>query len=116
MYFDELLTSESYTEILPRPLADFLEDEVSLRDFSCMWYQHDVAPVHKSVKLCAFLAQTFDTRIIGYGERERSTGIPTVITRHKSSGFISLGLLNKQSVRTGTHEQIRLTQSNQHGM
>ncbi|GFV28403.1 transposable element Tcb2 transposase [Trichonephila clavipes] len=44
MHFDGPITSESYTEILSGPLADFLEDEVSLWDFSCMWHQHDVAP------------------------------------------------------------------------
>ncbi|GFT15894.1 uncharacterized protein TNCV_3314771 [Trichonephila clavipes] len=67
IYFDGSLTSESYTEILSGPLADFLEHEVSLRDLSRMWYQHDGAPAHKSAKPCTFLAQTFDTRILGYG-------------------------------------------------
>ncbi|GFU80189.1 uncharacterized protein TNCV_4309911 [Trichonephila clavipes] len=95
MYFDGPLTSESYTEILSEPLADFLEDEVSLRDLSCMWYQHDGAPAHKSAQPCTFLAQTFDTRIIGYGGQEEWP----VITRPKSSGFLSLGLPKKQSVR-----------------
>ena len=37
MYFDGPLTSESYTEILSGLLADFLEDEVSLWNLSCMW-------------------------------------------------------------------------------
>ncbi|GFV02776.1 uncharacterized protein TNCV_619741 [Trichonephila clavipes] len=59
-----------YTEILSGPLADFLEDEVSLRDLSRMWYQHDGAPTHKSAQPCTFLAQTFDTQIIGYGGQE----------------------------------------------
>ncbi|GFW34606.1 uncharacterized protein TNCV_952341 [Trichonephila clavipes] len=68
IYFDGPLTSESYMEILSAPLPDFLEDEVSLRDLSRMWYQHNDAPVHKSAQPCTFLAQTFDTRIIGYGE------------------------------------------------
>ncbi|GFV20610.1 uncharacterized protein TNCV_776551 [Trichonephila clavipes] len=36
MYFDVPFTSESYMEILSGPLADFLEDEVSLRDLSRM--------------------------------------------------------------------------------
>ncbi|GFY13143.1 uncharacterized protein TNCV_363901 [Trichonephila clavipes] len=36
MYFDGPLTSESYMENLSGPLADFLEDEVSLRDLSRM--------------------------------------------------------------------------------
>ncbi|GFW81896.1 hypothetical protein TNCV_2885701 [Trichonephila clavipes] len=35
-----------------------------------MWYQHDGAPAHKSSQPCTFLAQTFDTRIIGYGGQE----------------------------------------------
>ncbi|GFX97472.1 uncharacterized protein TNCV_2840321 [Trichonephila clavipes] len=70
IYFDVSLTSESYTEILSGPLADFLEDEVSLRDLSRMWYQHDGAPAHRSVQPCTFLEQTFDTRIIGYGGQE----------------------------------------------
>ncbi|GFX69111.1 uncharacterized protein TNCV_4946101 [Trichonephila clavipes] len=35
-----------------------------------MWYQHDGASAHKSAKPCTFLAQTFDTRIIGYGGQE----------------------------------------------
>ncbi|GFT53109.1 uncharacterized protein TNCV_4232411 [Trichonephila clavipes] len=61
MYFDGPLTSESYTEILSGPLADFLEDEVFLRDLSRMWYQHDGAPAHKSAQPYTFLAQTFDT-------------------------------------------------------
>ncbi|GFX65902.1 uncharacterized protein TNCV_13231 [Trichonephila clavipes] len=38
IYFDKPLTSESYTEILSGLLADFLEDEVSLRDLSRIWY------------------------------------------------------------------------------
>ncbi|GFT54427.1 uncharacterized protein TNCV_2727611 [Trichonephila clavipes] len=66
IYFDESLTSESYTDILSGPLADFLEDEDSLRDLSRMWYQHDGAPAHKSAQPSTFLAQIFDTRIIGY--------------------------------------------------
>ncbi|GFW36996.1 uncharacterized protein TNCV_5018941 [Trichonephila clavipes] len=57
-------------KILFGPLADFLEDEVSLRDLSRMWHQHDEAPAHKSAQPCIFLAQTFDTRIIGYGGQE----------------------------------------------
>ncbi|GFX37395.1 uncharacterized protein TNCV_3106471 [Trichonephila clavipes] len=56
IYFDEPLTSESYTKILSEPLADFLEDEVSLRDLLRMWYQHDGAPAHKSIQPCTFLA------------------------------------------------------------
>ncbi|GFT57506.1 uncharacterized protein TNCV_803651 [Trichonephila clavipes] len=52
------------------PLADFLEDEVSLRDLSRMWYQHYGAPAHKSAQPCTFLAQTFDTRIFNYGGQE----------------------------------------------
>ncbi|GFS79336.1 uncharacterized protein TNCV_3261061 [Trichonephila clavipes] len=69
-YFDGPLTSESYTEILSRPLADFLEEEVSLRDLSRMWYQHDVAPAHKFAQPFTFLTQAFDTRIIGYGSQQ----------------------------------------------
>ena len=45
-------------EIFSGPSADFLEDEVSLRDLSRMWYQHDGAPAHKSAQPCTFLAQT----------------------------------------------------------
>ncbi|GFV43621.1 uncharacterized protein TNCV_2679221 [Trichonephila clavipes] len=67
MYFDEPLTSESYTGILSGPLANFLEDEVSLRDLSRMWYQNVLTPAHKSTQPCTFSAQTFDFRIIGYG-------------------------------------------------
>ncbi|GFV64897.1 uncharacterized protein TNCV_197091 [Trichonephila clavipes] len=68
--FDGPLTSESYTEILSGPLAYFLEDEVSLRNLSRIWYQHDGAPAHKSAQSCTFLALTFDTRIIGYRRQE----------------------------------------------
>ncbi|GFX41051.1 uncharacterized protein TNCV_2217491 [Trichonephila clavipes] len=67
MYCDIPLTSEFYTKILSGPLAYFLEDEVSLRDLSRMWYQYDGAPTHKFAQPFTFLAQTFDTRIIGYG-------------------------------------------------
>ncbi|GFU46402.1 uncharacterized protein TNCV_2086071 [Trichonephila clavipes] len=67
MYFDGPLTSESYMEILSGPLADFLEEEVSLRDLSRIRYQHDSAPTQKSAQPCKFLAQTFGSRIIGYG-------------------------------------------------
>ncbi|GFT56036.1 uncharacterized protein TNCV_3117211 [Trichonephila clavipes] len=70
MYFDEPLTSESYTGILSGPLADILEDEVSLWDLSRMWYQHEGTPAHKSAQPCKFLAQIFDTRIIGYGGQQ----------------------------------------------
>ncbi|GFW25494.1 uncharacterized protein TNCV_3722221 [Trichonephila clavipes] len=45
IYFDGSLTSESYTEILSGPLADFLEDEVSLRDLTRMRYQRDGSPI-----------------------------------------------------------------------
>ncbi|PRD23755.1 UNVERIFIED_CONTAM: hypothetical protein NCL1_45554 [Trichonephila clavipes] len=54
-------------EILSGPLADLLEDKVSFRDLSRMWYQHDGATTNKSAQPCTFLPQTFDTRIIGYG-------------------------------------------------
>ena len=54
MYFDGLLTSESYMEILFGPFADFLEEEVSLLDLSSMWYQHDDAPAKKSAQTCTF--------------------------------------------------------------
>ncbi|GFS55675.1 uncharacterized protein TNCV_131841 [Trichonephila clavipes] len=70
IYFDGSLASESYTEILSGPLADFLEHEVSLRDLSRMWYQHEGASAHKSAQPYTFLAQTIDTRIIGYGGQE----------------------------------------------
>ncbi|GFV44528.1 uncharacterized protein TNCV_3287101 [Trichonephila clavipes] len=73
VYFDGPLTSESFTEVLSRTLADFSEDEVSLRDLSRMWYQHDGAPAHKSAHPFTFLAQTFDTRIIGYGCQQEWT-------------------------------------------
>ncbi|GFX40802.1 uncharacterized protein TNCV_3760261 [Trichonephila clavipes] len=77
MYFDRPLTSESYTEILSGMLADFL-DEISLRDLSRMWYKNASAPAHKSAQPCTFLAQTFDTRIIGYGvNRSSSSDHPT---------------------------------------
>ncbi|GFX26325.1 uncharacterized protein TNCV_949231 [Trichonephila clavipes] len=46
MHFDGPLRSESYTEILSGQLVDSLEDEVSLRDLSRMWYQNDGVPAH----------------------------------------------------------------------
>ncbi|GFW94171.1 uncharacterized protein TNCV_1979111 [Trichonephila clavipes] len=52
------------SRFLRRWRADFL------RDLSRMWYQRDGAPAHKSAQPCTFLAQTFDTRIIGYGGQE----------------------------------------------
>ena len=70
MYFDEPLTSESQPEILSALLLEFLEDEVSLQDLSRMRYQHDGTPAYKSTQPCTFLAQTFDTRIIGYGGQQ----------------------------------------------
>ncbi|GFU56681.1 uncharacterized protein TNCV_4129291 [Trichonephila clavipes] len=69
-YFDGPLTSESYMEILSGPLADSLEDEIPLRGLSRMWNQHNGAPAHKSAQPCKFLAQIFDTRIIGYGGQQ----------------------------------------------
>ncbi|GFX08323.1 uncharacterized protein TNCV_3268121 [Trichonephila clavipes] len=74
MYFDRPLTSDSYTEILSGTLVDFLVDEVSLRDLLRMWYQHDGDPAHKSAQPCTFLAQTFDTRIIGCRGQEGADG------------------------------------------
>ncbi|GFW84316.1 uncharacterized protein TNCV_1131851 [Trichonephila clavipes] len=71
MYCDGPLISKSYTEILSGPLADFLEDEASLRDLSRMWSQHDGAPAHISAQPCTFLAQPFDIRIIGYGDQQQ---------------------------------------------
>ncbi|GFV50771.1 uncharacterized protein TNCV_2214321 [Trichonephila clavipes] len=50
IYFVGSLTSVSYKEILSGPLADFLEDEVSLRDLPGMWYQHHGAPARKSAQ------------------------------------------------------------------
>ncbi|GFT41967.1 uncharacterized protein TNCV_1668011 [Trichonephila clavipes] len=70
IYFDGPLTSESYAKILSGPLADFLEDEISLRNLSRMWYQRDGAKTHKSGQPCTFLVQTFDTRIIRYGSQQ----------------------------------------------
>ncbi|PRD19392.1 UNVERIFIED_CONTAM: hypothetical protein NCL1_57459 [Trichonephila clavipes] len=70
MYFDGPLISESYMEILSELFANFLEDEVSLRDLSRMWFQPDGVPAHKSAQPFTFLAQTLDTRIIGYGGQE----------------------------------------------
>ena len=70
MYFDGPLTSESYMEILSGLLADFLEDEVFLRDLSRMQYQHDGIHAHKSAQPCTVLAQIFDTRITGYGGQQ----------------------------------------------
>ncbi|GFU29885.1 uncharacterized protein TNCV_1686791 [Trichonephila clavipes] len=70
MYFDGLFTSESYMEILSGPLANFLEDEVSLQDLSCMWYQHDGSPTHKFAQPFTFSAQTFDTRIFSFGGQQ----------------------------------------------
>ena len=71
VYFDGPLTSKSCTEILSGPLVDFLEDKVCSQDFLGMWYQHDGAPTHKSEQPCAFLGQTFDTEIIGYGGQQK---------------------------------------------
>ncbi|GFT06533.1 uncharacterized protein TNCV_3356541 [Trichonephila clavipes] len=59
------------------------EDEVSLRDLSRMWYQHDGAPAHKSAQPCTFVAQTFDTRIIGYGGQEVAEDTGEFLTRVK---------------------------------
>ena len=71
MYFNGPITTEPYTEILSGPLVVFLKDEVSLRNLSRMWYEHDGAPVHKSAQPYTFLAQSINTRIIGYkGEQE----------------------------------------------
>ncbi|GFW42518.1 uncharacterized protein TNCV_4257131 [Trichonephila clavipes] len=70
MYLYGPLTSESYMEILSGSLDDFLEDEVSLRDLSRVWYQHDGAPAHKFGQPCTFLAQTFDTPIMSYGDQQ----------------------------------------------
>ncbi|GFU16158.1 uncharacterized protein TNCV_2780161 [Trichonephila clavipes] len=70
MYCDGPLTSESYKEILSGPLADFFEDEVSLRNLSRMWCQHDGAITHKFAQPFTFLAQTLDTRIISYGGQQ----------------------------------------------
>ncbi|GFV84803.1 uncharacterized protein TNCV_4297851 [Trichonephila clavipes] len=81
IYFDGPLTSESCTEIFSGHLADFLEDEVSLRDLSRMWYQHDCAPAHKSAQPCIFLAQTFDTLIIGCGGQEVAEATGGFLTR-----------------------------------
>ncbi|GFV40029.1 DUF4817 domain-containing protein [Trichonephila clavipes] len=56
----------------------FLEDEVSLPDLSRMWYQLDGATAYKFAQPFTFLAQTLDTRIIGYGgQQEWSPDHPT---------------------------------------
>ena len=54
-------------QILQGLMADFLEECVSLRDSSQMWFQHDGAPERKSLKPCSVLAATFGNNIIGYG-------------------------------------------------
>lgn len=69
-FFDGCLKARSYTEILSGPLTDVLDDTISLRDLSRMWFQHDGAPAHKSAQPCTFLAQTFGPRIIGYGGQQ----------------------------------------------
>ncbi|GFV27000.1 hypothetical protein TNCV_2395521 [Trichonephila clavipes] len=40
--------------------------EVSLRDLSRMWYQHDGATAHDLAQPFTFLVQTLDTLIFGY--------------------------------------------------
>ncbi|PRD30640.1 UNVERIFIED_CONTAM: hypothetical protein NCL1_25804 [Trichonephila clavipes] len=65
MYFDGPSTSESYMEILSRPLADFLEDEVSLRDLSRMCGTSMMVLPHTNLR-----NHTFDTRILGYGGQQ----------------------------------------------
>ncbi|GFX06435.1 uncharacterized protein TNCV_2939631 [Trichonephila clavipes] len=70
IYFDGSLTSESYTDILSGQLADFLEDEVSLRDWSRMWYQYDGAP-HTNLRNHVHCWRRHLTpRIIGYRSQE----------------------------------------------
>ncbi|GFU35521.1 hypothetical protein TNCV_317671 [Trichonephila clavipes] len=64
IYFNGSLTSESYTDIYLD--NSFLEDEVSLRDWSRMWYQYDGAP-HTNLRNHGHCWRRHLTpRIIGY--------------------------------------------------
>lgn len=65
--FDGALTSEKYANILQGPLSDFLDDFVPLQDLSRMWFQHDGAPAHKSLKPRTVLSTMFGNNILGYG-------------------------------------------------
>ncbi|GFS70613.1 uncharacterized protein TNCV_520241 [Trichonephila clavipes] len=95
IYFDGPLISESYSGILSGPLANFLEDEVSLRDLSRMWYQHDGAPKRKSAQPCTFLAHTFDTQIIGYGGQQEW---PPRSSNRSPLNFLLRGCLKRRKV------------------
>ncbi|GFY26449.1 CCDC66 domain-containing protein [Trichonephila clavipes] len=55
------LTKSQFQQIL-EAIGQSTDDEASLRDLS--------PSAHKSAQPCTFLAQTFDTRIIGYGGQE----------------------------------------------
>lgn len=66
-FFDGALTSERYAQILEGSVTDFLDECVSLRDLSQMWFHHDGAPAHKSLKPRTVLTETFGNNIIGYG-------------------------------------------------
>ncbi|GFY30389.1 hypothetical protein TNCV_4066391 [Trichonephila clavipes] len=46
-----------------------------------MWYQHDGAPTRKSAQPCTFLAQTFDTQVIGYGGQEVAEAAAEILSR-----------------------------------
>ena len=66
-FFYGTLISDRYAHVLEGPMSDFLDECVSLRDLSQMWFQHDGAPTHKSLKPRTVLAMTFKNNIIGYG-------------------------------------------------
>ena len=85
-------------EIFSGPSADFLEDEVSLRDLSRMWYQHDGVPAHKSKKQCTFLTQAFD---IDYGgQQEWARRSPNLIPLDFILwGFLKSKVYERESTR-----------------
>lgn len=64
--FEGTLTADKYGEILQDPLSVFLDNCVSFRDLSQLWFKHDGAAAHESLASCAVLT-TFGNNIIEHG-------------------------------------------------
>ena len=64
-FFYGALTSDRYAQVLEGKMTDFLHE---FQDLPQMWFQHDSALAHKSLKPCTVLAATFGNNIIGYGD------------------------------------------------
>ena len=65
VFFEDTLTRSRYLELLTDAISDFLED-LPLRDFTNVWFQHDDTPPHKLSSFLKYIWDSFQQQVIGY--------------------------------------------------